>query len=233
VRLVLDVTASPIRRRDGSGALPPASVVGTRRVPLPLVGSGSARVVSAPLTPKVIDGLRYVVVDMGEPGQLPLVRRPGLTDLWAKSVPIDPRFLTSYVRDISLVSDSAYQHLRAPHALTRFPADLHNPGLEYSGIYEDGWLSDDAYALLAGGPRTRLVAKVEVPGGYPARTLRILLDGHTIAERKVGPGNTTVTVPIAASPARRRVEFRWSRPIKLPAPDGRSVGGLLVRLGVR
>ena len=67
---------------------------------------------------------------------MPLVRRPGVTGSWGKSVALDPRSLTSYVRDVSLVTPAQYDRLRAPSAIRSIPADLANLNLEYSGIYE-------------------------------------------------------------------------------------------------
>ena len=89
---------------------------------------------------------------MGRDGRYPIVSRPGLTGLFRTSALLDPRLLTSYVRDISLVSPAQYARLRPPTAIRNIPADLANPALEYSGIYEDGWLSQTSYARLAGGP---------------------------------------------------------------------------------
>src|SRR5262249_42353209 len=48
-RLRLTLTTSPLVLASGSRRLPPAAVVGGTRKPLPLVGSGSARVFSAPV----------------------------------------------------------------------------------------------------------------------------------------------------------------------------------------
>ena len=51
VRVVLDFTISPTQRQQGVYPLPPAAMVGAERVRFPVVGSGSARVVSPPLRP--------------------------------------------------------------------------------------------------------------------------------------------------------------------------------------
>ena len=90
---------------------------------------------------------------------MPLVRRPGVTGSWGKSVALDPRSLTSYVRDVSLVTPAQYGRLRAPSAIRSIPADLANLNLEYSGIYEDGWVARTSYAQLAGGPPGRLAIR--------------------------------------------------------------------------
>ena len=104
----------------------------------------------------MIAGQPYVVLDMGEFGSLARYPHPGLQGLYATSVTIDPRELTSHVRNISLVSEAEYARLRPPSALSRFPSDLENESLEYSGIYEDGWLGEDSYAVLRGGPAAQV-----------------------------------------------------------------------------
>ena len=162
VRVVLDLTMSPTNPPSGSYSLPPAGVFGADRVRFPVVGSGSARVVSPPLTPRIIDGQPYLVLDMGKRGAFPVVSRPGVTGIWGKSVVLDPRFLTSYVRDVSLVSNAEYDRLAAPSTIQSIPADLANPNLEYSGIFEDGWVGRESYAQLSGGPSGRLMIRADV-----------------------------------------------------------------------
>jgi hypothetical protein len=174
----LEIDLSTTLRQDGTNRLPPAAVVGSRREKLPFSGRGSARVISAPITPQMIDGQPYVLLDIGEDGGVLPVPRPGIQGLWAKNVPLDPRYLTSYVRDVSLVSEAQYRSLRAPMLLQHFPADLANPDLEYSGMYEDGWVAESSYAVLSGGPPADLVLRATV---LPiAKHLEISVNGHAI-----------------------------------------------------
>jgi hypothetical protein len=232
VRLVLDFTTSPIQTSSGSFRLPPVAAVGTSRAPFPVTGSGSARVVSAPLRPMLIGGRPYVVLDMGRTGQFPLVPRSGITALWGKSVLLDPRVLTSYVRDISVVSPAQYEHLRAPSAIRSIPADLGNPNLQYSGIFEDGWIGRTSYARLAGGPAGRLVLRALVAPGTKAQGLRVLVNGRTVALRKGVAGSLDLNIPIPASAAVRTVTLRWAQAARLSAADRRRVSALLTYLGV-
>ena len=105
---------------------------GPIRLRFPLVGSGSARVVSPPLAPLLINGRPYLVLDMGRRGTCPVVPRPGVTGLWGKSVVLDPRLLTSYVRDVSLVSAEAGD-LQAPRQLVRHPGGFGETGTRVLG----------------------------------------------------------------------------------------------------
>jgi hypothetical protein len=227
-RIELSLTSSLIH--DASNELPPAAVVGATRVPLPLLGRGSARVFSPSLQPQLIDGVPYLLVDMGENGRLAKGAPHGLQGLYGRSVPTDIRYLTCYVRDISLVSPSRYAQLRPPLALKSFPGDLYDDALEYSGIYEDGWAAGDSFARLAGGAKADLVIRGEVPAGA-GKHLQVLVDGRLLASRPVAAGPLEVRIPVPASSSPRRVELRFAATIHLAAPDLRPASVLLSFLG--
>ncbi len=217
---------------DGSNEIPPVAVVGASRVALPVEGHGSVRVFSAPLHPQMIDGQPYVLLDMGVAPQEPRSSSPtGVQALYGRSVPRDIRFLTSYVRDVSLVSAQQYRELQPPTALSQFPSNLANPNLQYSGLYEDGWMGADAYVVLAGGAAADLVVRGEVPPGAGKR-LTILVNGRPVFSTAIAPGALNVRVPVPASAAPRRVELRFAAMIKLPAPDLRPAAARLSFLGL-
>jgi hypothetical protein len=227
-RMVLSVTTSLIH--DGKNELPPAAVVGASRVPLPLVGRGSARVFSQPLVPQMINGIPYLLLDMGVNGHLSSGSHSGLQGLWGRSVATDPNYVTTFVRDISLVSAGQYAHLQAPLALSRFPADLYDADLEYSGIYEDGWMGGDSYVGLAGGPKAYLVVRGQVPAGA-GKHLVALVNGRPVASEAVAAGPFELRVPVPASSSTRRVELHFAATIRLKAPDLRPAAILLSFLG--
>jgi hypothetical protein len=229
VRLALNVTTTV--RGDGVNRLPPATVVGSSRAPLGVVGRGSARVYSSPLRPQMIGGQPYVMLDMGEDGAVRPGNRSGIANLWSGSLPDDPRFLTSYVRDISLVGEGEYRNLRAPSALRDFPADLDDPGLEYSGIYEDGWVAEESYVVLAGGEAADLVLQADVPARKGQR-LEVLVNGRRVVSRSVSAGDLQLRVPVPASAARRRVTLRWAEKMALGPQDRRPAAALLKLLAI-
>lgn len=228
-RLAIEMTDT--LNHDGVNLLPPAVVVGSTRMPLSLKGRGSARVFSQPLKPQIIAGTPYVLLDMGVDGRLPTIGRPGLQDIYGRSVPTDPRFITAYVRDISLLSPAKYARLHPPMALRSFPADLENPNLEYSGLYEDGWMGADGYVKLAGGRAADLVVRGRVPAGA-GHTLEAFINARRVATVAVVPGPLAVRVPVPASSASRRVELRFARTIRLNAPDLRPAAAHLSFLGL-
>lgn len=228
MRLEINYTFSFIH--NGSNAIPHSVVVGARRAPLPVVGRGSARVISPPITPQIIDGEPYLLVDVGQRARISYDRRRGLDALFGTSVPMDTRRLTGYVRDISLLSAADYARLQPPLAVSSFPTALGNPDLEYSGVYEDGWVADDSYFVLAGGKAATFELKASVPAGA-AHHLEILLNGRRLSELNVSAGPLSVSLPVGASSGTRRVELRFDGSIRLPAPDYRPTSALLSYVG--
>jgi hypothetical protein len=229
MRLELDFTTT--LNADASNRIPPVGVVGVSRVALPVVGNGSARVFSAPLQPQMIAGQPYVLLNMETPSREPPTPRSGVQALYGRSIPLDIRFLTSYVRDVSLISAQQYQELQPPSSISRFPSDLANPNLQYSGLYEDGWMGADAYAVLAGGGPAELVLKAEVPE-HAGKHLTVLVNGRPVLSMAIAPGALDLGVPLPASAASRRVELRFAATIHLAAPDLRPAAAHLSYLGL-
>ena len=137
VRLALDMTDT--LAADGINALPSAAVIGQTREALPLIGRGAARVFSPPVAPQIIDGRAFIALDMGVNGKTFAEDRSGLMQAYGTLIPLDRRLLVAFGRDVSLLSDTDYAHLTPPSFVQQFPADLLNPQLEFSGVYEDGW----------------------------------------------------------------------------------------------
>jgi hypothetical protein len=215
---------------DTGNVLPPAAIVGATRTPLPLTGHGSARVFSQPVKPQMIDGQPYVLIDFGRNGRPLSYPRTGVQGLWSSHVILDPRFLIGWIRDVSLVSAASYRKLQPPAAIAAFPRDLTNPSLQYSGLYEDGWVGPDAYAVLAGGGHQDLVIQGSVPQGGGGR-MQVLINGRRVYAGDAKPGPLSVRVSVAPSSGQRRVELRFARTLRLPAPDLRPVSALLSFLG--
>jgi len=226
----MELDYSETLRHDGVNRLPPAVAVGAARMPFPIVGHGSARVFSPPLHYQMIAGVPYVLLDLGENGRLSRFPRTGLEGLYGRSEIIDPQFLTALVRNVSLVSQAEYAHLHPPLALDNFPTDLANESLQYSGIYEDGWIGEDSYAVLAGGTAADLLVRGEVPAGA-GKHLEVLLNGRDVVSVPVPPGVLDIRVPVPASSSNRRVELRFAASIKLKAPDLRPASARLKFLG--
>ena len=143
VRIVLDYTAS--LNADGDNRIPPASVIGSDRVFFQGQGRGSARLFSPPARPQTIAEGSYLCLDMGSGGKMFPERRKGIMRMYGNDVRTDPRRITGFVRDISAISEEEYLRMDPPASLKTFPRDLFNANLEYSGIYEDGWVAESEF----------------------------------------------------------------------------------------
>ncbi len=126
-----------------------AIVVGDEDYPLDFVGAGSARVFSKVIKPEYYEGQAYITIDFGDQPAVINKVKTGLMRLYGVDFALDDRRLVGFTRDISVMTDEQYRAMPRPTKISKFPKDLlQYKGLEYSGIYEDGWLGRDAYAKL-------------------------------------------------------------------------------------
>ena len=154
-RLVLNLTATVMRQFKNQ--LPSPIIYGSKNTEIPFIGRGSGRIISEPLEPAFIEGKSFINIDMGRNGK-EFVKHPLLLSrLYGDDVHKDSRRLTVYGRDISLISEDEYQTIKPPTQLRKFPADLANPNLEYSGIYEDGWISEHSFFVLEAKENTKFL----------------------------------------------------------------------------
>jgi hypothetical protein len=201
------------------------------------VGRGSARLFSPLLQPQTIAGRHYVAVDMGANPRMFLQSRRGLMRWFGTSVPLDSRRINGFLRDVSAVGGEQYDNLQAPTAISRFPADLASRDLEYSGIYEDGWVAEDSFLRLRQPVgRSQLVVRAMVPGLLRGATaIRVFADGNPVAQSVLRPGDNEVRAILEDSAegpaARRRIDLKFDRGTGLPAPDGRIVSAQLKFVG--
>ncbi len=202
----------------------PVQVVGDRRVSLGTVGIGSSRLVSPLVVPQAVGPGRYIALDFGDP-----IRNPNQLSaaekLWGKELTRDRRMLTGHLRDISVLSEEDYAVFRPPQQIVKFPADLAHPHLEYSGLYEDGWIGTEfKVRLTQPEPGQEAVIRGMVPQVGDATGFRtemtVLLDGKVVENRMATTSDFEVRIPSAiAGP--RWIEVRFSNDQTLPAPDGR------------
>jgi hypothetical protein len=234
-RVILDVTAT--FKGDGDNQIPSAEVIGENSSGLETIGRGSARVVSPIVSTQSIDGRHFIMVDMGSDGQRFPVRRSGLMNLYGTDVSLDGRSLTAFARDISLVSDSQYREWRAPTLVVDLPTYLAQPEAEYSGLYEDGWVSEHFYLTLN---QTAETSDIAVDGEIPmvdqpefTANASLLLDGSVIAEKTVGVGAFELSGKSELPEGKHKVEVRFDAFQRLPGSDRRPVGGRVRQIGFR
>jgi hypothetical protein len=235
VRFVLDLTTT--LAADGVNRLPPAVVIGADRKPFDFVGRGSARVFSPAVAAQMIDGRAYLSVDMLSDGQRFPSDRTGLMNLYGLDVPQDRRRLVGFGRDMSVVSEYEYTHLNPPASLGAFPDALQDPQLEYSGIYEDGWVSETSYFELSqpdgqNGIAIRGTVPASSDGDAPMTGVQVLIDGQQVLRKSVPPGEFELSARVPSiGAARRRVELHFDRIVRLGAPDNRLAAAKLTFLG--
>jgi hypothetical protein len=232
VRMVFEYTAS--LNSDRANRIPPASVIGHERAMFAVTGRGSARMFSPAVEPQEILGSGYVALDMGTWGWSFPQTRSRIMNLYGTEVRADTRKITGFTRDISLISDEEYSKLNPPQAIQRFPNDVADKALEYSGIYEDGWVAESSYAVLRqAADDSSLVLSLSVPtlNGHPAASeVAVLLDGREVGRKSATAGLVGITVPTHGA-GNRRVELRFDRAESLPLPDNRPVSAQIKYLG--
>jgi hypothetical protein len=179
----------------------------------------------------MIGGVGYLLRDLGRDPDPLRVPRSGLANLWGKDIRLDPRFVTARVRDVSLRPVDSIKH--APTAVRAFPRGLADRRLEFSGIYEDGWVGESSWLELTGRPGARLRITGTVPPRVADQRLRIVVDGRRLATRRLAPGPFSLAVAAPRSEHRgaRRVALRFSRVTRLAPPDGRPVSARLTGVG--
>jgi putative transposase len=228
VRIVLEMTDT--LQWDSENKLPPVAAIGTERLPFGIAGRGSMRRCSPPIVPQKIDGHDYNGIDMGRDGQHFREVRTGLMTLYGTDIRRDHRAMVGFARDISLISEEEYAQMKPPGSLSVFPQDLTNPTLEYSGIYEDGWLSEAAFFRLRQPANTRdLVIRGLIPQtGIPDFTsdVVVLLDGQTVARQSLKLGDFEIRVPSQATEMPHQIELRFSRTQNLSYADTRLIAAL-------
>lgn len=236
VRLALSITNT--LDGDGDNKLPEVLVIGDQRIQLPLIGRGAARVFSQPFTPQIINGIPYITIDMNRSAKMFPKVMSGIMKLYGTSHPLDVRQTVSFARDISVISDDDYQMLNPPSLISRFPEDLMNQDLEYSGIYEDGWIGEHAFFRLKQlATSNHLLIRgvlAKINRDFSGTHLTILLDSKKIAESTLKPGEFTLKIRIPeTTPVTqiKKIELQFSQLQKLPNGDNRPEAAQISLIG--
>lgn len=230
VRIVMELTSTIAKQFESE--LPHPRI---ENEVINFVGRGTGRIFSEPMELTNIDSKLYVSIDLGRDGKHLPSERKGLMLLYGREIPADQRLMTTWARDISLISEKQYQSISPPISLQHFPADLADKNLEYSGIYEDGWISESSFFVLSPSTSSKYI---KVVGTVPqikdvnfSTVLKLSLDGKEITSQNLGLGNFEVKVPITSFTPKQRVALVFSNYQTLPSPDGRIIGGKIDFIG--
>ncbi len=235
-RMSLDISNTLTASNENK--LPSPQVIGQTIARFGIVGRGSARVFSPPLTPQKIGAFDYLLLNMERPPFKFPHPRTGLMKLYGDQIEIDVKQIVSFSRDISLISNKEYESLNPPAQLEKFPQDLANMNLEYSGIYEDGWISEESFFILkkeAGYQVLQLKLMVpEIDNKQFTTQLTMLLDGKEILVRKLPLGLFDYCIPLTdVLTGKHKVELHFNKFQKLPRGDNRPVVGSLKFIGFK
>lgn len=232
LRMMVEFSAS--LKGDRENVIPPASAIGSERVRFEAVGRGSARMFSAPIQAQEIEDGSYVSLDMGTWGSEFPMERSLIMGMFGRDIKFDSRRVTGFSRDVSALSESEYLSLQAPLAISRFPDDLKNKSLEYSGIYEDGWVAEAFYAVLSQpGSTTDLEVRLmdpEIDGVAAASSVSLLVDGVKAKTTSIHPGRVSLRVSGVAG-GKHKIEVQFDHSRHLPGADGRPVSAKLEFIG--
>jgi hypothetical protein len=220
-----------------------ALVKGKYDLPINFKGNGAANLFIGPLSPLVINGASYLALDFGEEGQVSEKDTRGIMGLYGKKTPVDPRYLIGYARDISAITGEKYATMERPRSIKDFPKDLAEAKtLEFSGWYEDGWISQHSYVVL--GPRKQgedLVIKGIIPGTEKfiseGQTITVSVNGISVCDQqklKTGPFELTFSMPKDDKKRNStRIDIEFSGVEKLAVPDDRPVSAKISYLGLQ
>lgn len=216
----------------------PAKVLGRETLAADFTGAGSASVFVGPLQPVTLHGAHYLAVDFGQPGHRVDRSRSGVMAWYNADVLLDWRELVAYGRDISCLSAEEYQRLPRPLRLEHFPRDLfRGAGVEFSGWFEDGWISGASYVVLgASQAGDHLALRGSIPALGPladaGQELSIRINGAPPQRFTLPAGHFDLKVPLPAPAAATRIELAFVRETALPGDDGRPIAAKIDFLGL-
>lgn len=225
IRLMLELTAS--LQSDGQNNLPPVKLFEGANSSIKTVGRGSARVFSTPIKPVLLGSAEVVGIDVGVDAHRFTDSRGNFTG--------DTRRLTTFFRDISLITTAEYDRNNPPSRVRNFPEDLANKNLEYSGIYEDGWIAESATVRLASrGLRGQFVVAGQTPWDPEisgVSEILILIDGIEKARYPLTRGS--FSIPLFLEPTEKpiSVEIQVNGALPLGSEDRRPASVKLTYLG--
>lgn len=233
--LVLNLTSS--LNHDGANLLPQPIIIGDKKYQLKFTGRGSARLFSSEFHPRIINNESYFIIDMNKRNRPFATRYKGLMRLYGNNLSLDNRILSGFARDISLISEEEYLNLKAPNFIDKFPDALGNKNLEYSGIYEDGWLSEDVFLKLSQPKdQTKLIIAVTLPTfqkQIDSNTLSIYVDDKKLMETTVHTGSFQFAINVPHGNQKRAIRIHSSNHFSLPTGDDRPVAAKIDFIGFK
>ncbi len=217
--------------------LPPVKVVGDRDTVLQPVGRGSARLISDRINPREIGSSTFMGIDFGRKAMSFDREKTGVMTLFGNYVKMDSRKVVGFSRGISYLAPEEYAQIKRPDFVRSIPAALKDPGLEYSGIFEDGWISEAAYVVLqvpSNSSKTSLRLRgliLDVDGEPFSPLFTIKINDRIVYAGKQGKGELDLMVPLDSDlfdgALFAKIQIESDALQRLPNDDGRPVSMLL------
>jgi hypothetical protein len=234
--LIISLSSTLLPQHDRK--LPVVALNQATGVKLPIVGRGSARIEVRNFTTEEVKGREYLqFLFLNEPRLFPQTGNR-ITQLYGKDIPIDTRFISTFGKNISLVTKESFNQKKAPSLIGNVSEALREENLFYSGVYEDGWVAEDSYFILDGRKSRKLLVDGTIPllGNSRFKTfVSVYLNDRLLETRQVGVGTFNLDLDLGGvqiSPnSRDRVTLRFSSTQRLSGTDGRPVSALITQIG--
>jgi hypothetical protein len=208
LRLLLDYTST--LNINKFKKIPRIFIYGEKSYEIDTSGEGRLRTLSPEVQPRMINGTPYLVLHIEAPAFRFYQHRHGLDALYGANLTVDAKHLVGFIRDLSLVdrTDETRCLLRDPAPLP-FMSGI----AEYSGIFEDRWLSNDVTISALPGERYNQLTLVGSQPYLPAlgeNELTISRQGHKVASFHLRPGDfaKSIELPEIAPAAPLRLHFK-------------------------
>jgi hypothetical protein len=234
--LQIDLSATVLSQYNRR--IPNITLVGNSENAFSPVGLGSARLLLPLPQFQTIENGLYFEVNFDQSLKRTPTTQTGLTDIYGKKVKTDPRLIAALVSNISLVSPSVKYGSNVPTVVSKFPKDISNPGLFYSGAYEDGWLSQDSYFYLKASGSSVISFKGLVPqlkNEKFSTNVVISVDDKQVGIFHLKTGAFDLKPKIFENLAKgsvHKVGFHFSNIQVLPNSDGRPASVFVNKIGI-
>jgi hypothetical protein len=236
--LVLDVSNTVIPQYNR--LLPRISILGVNQNSLPTLGRGSMHTYVHLVNPVNINGHKYFQLQVSQKlAPFPSNLSP-ISKFYGANIEMDSRRIALFATNISVIDGSEIGNLQAPSLVQNFPADLENPNLFYSGIYEDGWVSTDSFFDLNSHGKSTFSVSGLIPMVGSTKTFQsvvsISIDGAKVHSSKLSIGHFNETFHVenlTKSKSIHHVSIHFSNEQMLPKPDGRPAAAQITYLGFR
>ena len=175
----------------------------------------------------------YLEINTGEVGYQYPSFKTGLMCLWGRNLRSDRRILNGVVRELAVVDEMRLSHIlsaNTPSHVNNFPTGLLNKSVFYSGIYEDGWLAENASIHLRGGGRLTINGEMPALTSFAQGAQMHIAIGESKHTRHLIPGKFTLRFP-GIPPGIHCIEIQMSGLGLLPKPDERTVSIRLHSIG--